>query len=128
MFTHMRIARPVTDPDRSFLLYSNGLGLQKLGAFNDHAGFDGIMLGRADLGWHLEFTHCQDHPVKPLPTEEDLLVLYFSDEQAWRNTGEKMLAAGFIEVRSFNPYWAINGKTFADHDGYRVVLQNRSWV
>jgi len=66
--------------------------------------------------------------VKPLPTEEDLLVLYFSDEQAWRNTGEKMLAAGFIEVRSFNPYWAINGKTFADHDGYRVVLQNRAWA
>lgn len=50
MFTHMRIAKPVTDIETSFLMYSQGLGLQKIAEFNDHDGFNGIMLGRKDLG------------------------------------------------------------------------------
>lgn len=63
MFTHMRIARPVTDLERSFQMYSQGLGLQKLADFQDHQGFSGIMSGREDLPWHLEFTVCHHHPV-----------------------------------------------------------------
>jgi hypothetical protein len=35
-----------------------------------------------------------------------------------------MLAAGFVPVPSFNPYWDRAGLTFEDPDGYRVVLQN----
>jgi hypothetical protein len=27
----------------------------------------------------------------------------------------------------FNPYWDRRGRTFADPDGYRVVLQNSPW-
>jgi hypothetical protein len=30
-------------------------------------------------------------------------------------------------VRAFNPYWDRHGKTFADPDGYRVVLQHAAW-
>ena len=56
MFTHMRIAKPVANLERSFLMYSNGLGLHKIAEFNDHDGFNGIMLGRGDLDWHIEFT------------------------------------------------------------------------
>jgi len=37
------------------------------------------------------------------------------------------LAAGFVEVKSFNPYWDKLGRTFEDHDGYRVVLQRAAW-
>jgi hypothetical protein len=39
-----------------------------------------------------------------------------------------MIAAGFREVASYNPYWTLEGKTFEDLDGYRVVLQNAAWV
>jgi hypothetical protein len=46
MFTHMRIAKPVANLERSFLMYSKGLGLHKIAEFNDHDGFNGIMLGR----------------------------------------------------------------------------------
>lgn len=127
MFSHMRIARPVTRLDRTFQMYSQGLGLQKIAEFNDHDGFNGIMMGREDLGWHLEFTLCQYHPVQPLHTEEDLLVLYYPDETEWRQACERMAAAGFKLTTSFNPYWDVNGRTFVDADGYRVVVQNKAW-
>jgi hypothetical protein len=39
-----------------------------------------------------------------------------------------MLDAGFAEVPSFNPYWALKGRTFEDGDGYRVVLERDDWV
>lgn len=127
MFTHMRTAKPVTDIETSFLMYSQGLGLQKIAEFNDHDGFNGIMLGRKDLGWHIEFTHCEYHPVQPLHTAEDLLVLYYPDEKAWMHACEKMTGAGFRITKSFNPYWDVNGRTFVDVDGYRVVIQNKAW-
>lgn len=126
-FTHMRIARPVTDLEKSLRCWSQGLGLVKLAAFNDHAGFSGIMLGREDVPWHLEFTVCHEHPVAPSPGNEDLLVLYYPDKAEWQRVCATLAAAGFIETPSFNPYWDINGRTWMDHDGYRVVVQNQAW-
>lgn len=128
MFTHMRIAKPVTNLEKSFLMYSQGLGLHKIAEFNDHNGFDRIMLGREELNWHIEFTFCLNHPVQPLQTEEDLLVLYYSDKNEWVHACKRMADASFKMVNSFNPYWDMNGKTFIDSDGYRVVLQNKAWV
>ncbi|KAF0855976.1 VOC family protein [Pantoea dispersa] len=127
MFTHMRIARPVTQLERSVLMFSQGLDLQKIAEFHDHDGFNGVMLGRKDLDWHLEFTCCPGHPVIPSPTEDDLLVLYYPDENAWKLACESMVEAGFKRTNSFNPYWDVNGQTFVDPDGYRVVMQNRAW-
>ena len=40
---------------------------------------------------------------------------------------DRMFAAGYDSVPSFNPYWDVKGKTFEDIDGYRVVLQNSAW-
>ncbi|ESE87481.1 TPA: hypothetical protein ACLFWE_004407, partial [Salmonella enterica subsp. houtenae serovar O:57:z4,z32:-] len=48
MFTHMRIAKPVTNLEMSFLMYSQGQGLHKIAEFNDHDGFNRITLGRGD--------------------------------------------------------------------------------
>lgn len=128
MFTHMRIARPVSHLERSFQMYNQGLGLQKIADFSDHQGFSGIMLGAKNLPWHLEFTVCHHHPVQPLPTEEDLFVLYYPDKAEWEQACARMIEAGFTGVASFNPYWDVNGRTFADGDGYRVVIQNREWT
>ena len=38
-----------------------------------------------------------------------------------------MRVAGFTEVESFNPYWARLGRSFQDHDGYRVMIQRAAW-
>ena len=124
---HLRIARPVTDLIRAQAMYCAGLGLKLIGSFEDHQGFDGIMLGQNGLNYHFEFTHCRRHPVTPSPTPEDLTVFYMPNASEWQSTCARMLAAGFQQVASLNPYWDVRGCTFEDSDGYRVVLQNASW-
>jgi hypothetical protein len=123
----LRIARPVSDLGRAERMYGEGLGLQRLAGFADHQGFDGVMLGLPDVGWHFEFTACRSHPVQPTPTVEDLAVFYLPDAGEWELRCQAMIAAGFRAVPSFNPYWDAKGRTFEDADGYRVVLQNAGW-
>jgi catechol 2,3-dioxygenase-like lactoylglutathione lyase family enzyme len=125
---HLRIARPVSDLERSVAMYRDGLCLQELGRFENHAGFDGVMLGRPGLDHHLEFTVCRSHPLRPTPTEEDLLVFYFDDRSEWATACARMVEAGFAEATPFNPYWRERGRTFRDGDGYTVVLEQSAWV
>lgn len=120
MICHFRVARPVTNLPRTEAMYRKGLGLERLGHFNDHDGFDGVMLGKPGGAYHLEFTYCRSHPVKPTPTLEDLLVFYVSDREDWVHCCESMRVAGFKAVASLNPYWDRDGCTFEDSDGYRV--------
>ena len=124
MAPHLRIARPVADLARSTYLYCRGLDLRVLGRFEDHDGFDGVMLGVADGGYHFEFTRHRAHPVPPAPTVEDLLVFYLPTATEWQMACARMAAAGFRLAVSFNPYWERRGRTYEDHDGYRLVLQN----
>ena len=126
-FQHFRIARPVSNLTKSREMYCGGLGLEIIGSFSNHDGFSGCMLGKVELGWHIELTECHEHPVSPSPTNEDLLVLYIPNREEWLDVCLKMDNAGFNRVRSFNPYWDIEGVTFSDCDGYRVVLQNGKW-
>ena len=108
-------------------MYRRGLGLTILGSFTDHEGFDGVMLGHPASRYHFEFTHCHHHPVRPAPTVEDLVVLYVPEEEEWRTSCNNMVAAGFKQVASFNPYWETHGRTYEDADGYRTVLQRAEW-
>jgi catechol 2,3-dioxygenase-like lactoylglutathione lyase family enzyme len=124
---HLRVARPVSDLARSTDMYCRGLGLSVLGSFEDHDGFDGVMLGVAGASYHFEFTYCRSHPVAPAPTPEDVTVLHMPVEEEWRAACARMLAAGFKPVASFNPYWDTRGRTFEDPDGYRTVLQQAAW-
>ena len=124
----LRIARPVSALERSVAMYRKGLGLVEVGRFENHEGFDGVMLGNEGSSYHFEFTYCRDHPVAPSPTPEDLVVFYLPDPVEWREKCASMLAAGFTQVDAFNPYWGQRGRTFQDHDGYRVVLEQASWT
>ena len=108
-------------------MYCRGLGLRVVGSFENHEGFDGVMLGVEGSSYHFEFTHCRTHPVAPAPTPEDLVVLFIPAEVEWKARCASMLAAGFKQVTSFNPYWDIHGRTYEDLDGYRVVLQHAEW-
>ena len=127
MTIHLRIARPVRDLESAVAMYRHGLGLHEIGRFEDHAGFDGVMLGAEGQDYHLEFTRCRKHPLQPSPTPEDLLVFYVPDSPAWQCRCEAMRHAGFREVESYNPYWGLRGRTFEDPDGYRVVIQQAAW-
>ena len=124
MSRHIRIARPVGDLGRSVDMYVLGLGLRVLDRFDDHAGFDGVMLGQAGWPFHFEFTRRRSDPVTPSPSAEDLVVVYLPDRREWAATCERMRTAGFVRTTSSNPYWERCGQTFVDPDGYRVVVQN----
>jgi len=128
MAPHLRIARPVRDLVKTTYLYCRGLDLCVLGRFEDHAGFDGVMVGAAGAAYHFEFTRHRAYPVAPAPTVEDLVVLYLPVTSDWHVACARMAAAGFRQVAPFNPYWERRGRTYEDYDAYRVVLQNAEWI
>ena len=123
----LRIARPTDTLQALAEMYIQGLGLQIIGSFEGHDGFDGIILGHPESPYHLEFTQKAGHSAGKAPTQDNLLVFYLPDTQEWQASCTQMEAAGFVSVNSFNPYWDRHGRTFEDLDGYRVVLQNGFW-
>jgi catechol 2,3-dioxygenase-like lactoylglutathione lyase family enzyme len=124
---HLRVARPTDDLAAVVQFYRDGLGLDLLHAFKDHNGFDGAMLGRKGASYHLEFTHKKGHEAGKAPTQDNLLVFYLPDRAEWQQAIDRLERHGYQPVTAFNPYWDRHGKTFADPDGYRVVLQNATW-
>jgi catechol 2,3-dioxygenase-like lactoylglutathione lyase family enzyme len=123
----VRIARPTNDLDAVVNFYKNGLGLQELYRFQNHDGFDGVMLGLPGETYHFEFTRAHGHDAGRAPTQDNLVVFYLPDRAAWNVAIARMKQLGYAPVRSFNPYWDKEGVTFEDCDGYRVVLQNATW-
>lgn len=123
----LRVARPTDHLDAIATMYAEGLGLEVIGHFDDHDGFDGVMLGASGGPYHLEFTSRTGHVAGRAPTEDNLLVFYIPDVETWQRACARMEAAGFAPVDAFNPYWDRHGRTFEDLDGYRVVLQNTVW-
>jgi YycE-like protein len=124
----MRVARPTDRLATIARMYAEGLGLAVLAEFNDHDGFDGVILGHPRHPYHLEFTSQRGHRVGAAPTKDHLLVFYIADAGEWTQACDRMTAAGFGNVPSYNPYWDARGRTFEDLDGYRVVLQNAEWT
>lgn len=127
MRPHLRFARPVADPSRSAGMYCAAFGMEVLGGFTDHDGFDGVMVGHRGHSVHFEFTRDRTNPIRPTPTPEDLVVFYVPEQHPWQRQCDAMLTAGFVEVAPHNPYWARRGRTFQDGDGYLVVIQRASW-
>ena len=128
MNAHLRVARPTDQLAAIVKMYKDGLDLEIVASFEGHQGFDGVMLGNAGMGYHFEFTHQRGHTVERAPTQDNLLVFYIPDREAWKMRCKQMETAGFKPVTSYNPYWDRLGRTFEDLDGYRVVIQNADWV
>lgn len=127
MVPHLRVARPTDRMEEIVRFYRDGLGLEVIGSFQDHAGFDGVMLGAVGAPYHFEFTHAAGHAAGRAPTQDNLIVFYLPDAADWERAVARMVGAGYEPVVSFNPYWDVYGKTFEDADGYRVVLENSGW-
>lgn len=123
----LRVARPSDNIEDVVRFYVDGLGLQELSRFENHQGFDGVMIGSPDSAYHFEFTKCLGHSAGKAPSKDNLIVFYLPEKTAWEAAVSRMLSCGYEAVQSFNPYWDVQGKTFEDPDGYRVVLQNSQW-
>jgi hypothetical protein len=64
----LRIARPTDNLDALLPFYQDGLGVDMLFRFENHDGFDGIILGREGAPYHLEFTRAHNHAAGRAPT------------------------------------------------------------
>lgn len=121
MISKFRVARHTAQPEAIYSFYGDTLGLHQLGEFKDHAGYDGFFLGLPDSDWHLEFTTTEEAP-NHTPDDDDLLVFYLSSAEKYQILLQRFKAYGHFPVKPKNPYWEANGTTFADPDGFRIVI------
>lgn len=122
----VRVARPTAHMGAAIRFYRDGLGLPVIGAFKDHAGFSGTMIGLPGAGCHLELTEEQGAAAPPAPSPESLLVLYVPDQAAIDAAAARLADLGHPPVPPHNPYWSDGGVTVVDPDGWHVVLMARS--
>jgi catechol 2,3-dioxygenase-like lactoylglutathione lyase family enzyme len=119
-----RIARPTNQIDNLMEFYGEGLGLEEIGEFSGHDGYDGVMYGLPDNSYHLEFTQSEVPLELPQPTKEHLLVFYIPNLFELNRIVERLAGMGYHEVEPENPYWANGGVTIEDPDGWRIVLMH----
>jgi catechol 2,3-dioxygenase-like lactoylglutathione lyase family enzyme len=118
----VRFARPTNSLDRVVPFYRDGLGLKELYRFENHAGYDGVMLGLPGTRYHLELTEHAGIDAT-VATKENLLVFYVGSPSALVPIVERFGAAGHSPVEAENPYWTMVGAvTFEDPDGWRLVV------
>ena len=123
----LRVARPTDNLKQIASMYCKGLDFTVLSQFSGHDGFDGIIIGKPNSPYHIEFTSNKKHELNLIHHPDDLLVFYEPSPESFTNRIEKMQNAGFECVTSFNPFWDNNGATFKDTDGRRVVVVNGNW-
>lgn len=124
----IRFARPTDKFNDVVAFYRDGLGLPELGSFADHAEYNGIMLGLPGKAAHLEFTEHQSGSPCRAPSEDNLLVIYITDEIAYEQLNRRMQYKGYAPVEPENPYWIGRSFTYEDPDGWRVVICKETGV
>ncbi|CAN7528384.1 VOC family protein [Rhizobium sp. LjRoot30] len=118
----VRFARPTDKFQEVVAFYHGGLGLPELDRFEGHDGYSGIMLGLPGREVHLEFTEHRDGSPCRAPSQDNLLVLYITDQTAYDRLNRHMQALGHAPVEPENPYWLGRSFTYEDPDGWRVVV------
>ena len=116
-----RVARHTSQLPEMITFYKDIIGLQALGSFNNHDGYDGVFLGLPGLGWHLEFTTSEYAP-QHTSDEDDFLVFYVNtkaDQDAIRN---KCIEAGVPILTAKNPYWNKDGLVISDPDEIKLII------
>jgi catechol 2,3-dioxygenase-like lactoylglutathione lyase family enzyme len=118
---NVRVARHTDDLDAIVAFYRDRVGLPEIGRFADHDGYDGVFLDLPGTGAHLEFTTGGELRAAPAHPE-NLLVLYLDDDDEVAEVARRIAQ---VPVKPANPFWQARGQTFADPDGYQIVLVTR---
>ncbi|WP_282787509.1 VOC family protein [Flavobacterium croceum] len=120
----LRFARHTNNLKQLQSFYIDILGLNLLGNFDNHEGYDGIFIGKPNENWHLEFTK-SDEIVPFNFGEEDILVFYPNTKLEFDLIHDKILANKIEFIEAKNPYWNENGKMILDPDGYRLIILDK---
>lgn len=118
-----RFARHTNDLEQLKSFYTSVLGLELLGSFENHNGYDGIFLGKPNENWHLEFTKSNE-VVSFNYNEDDILVFYPNSKLEYELIYEKLKHYSIKTIEAKNPYWNEHGIMFLDPDGYRIVISH----
>ncbi len=124
----IRVARPTDQLEKIVEFYCKGLGLQKIGSFEGHRGYTGVMIGLPSFDYHLEFTQHIDGSPCPAPTKDNLLVFYIPNRKTIEQITGRLKNMGYDSVEPENGYWGELGVTIEDPDGWRIVLMNTSGI
>ena len=116
-----RVARHTSNLKEIIHFYHDILGLEILGSFENHNKYDGVFLGLKNENWHIEFTVSNVKPTHQ-PDDDDLLVFYPKTDDSLNQILMSLKDKGINPEKAKNPYWEVNGFTFKDPDGYRIVI------
>ena len=109
------------------IFYTDVLGLEVLGSFINHQGYDGVFLGKSEENWHIEFTQSEDNASHAFD-EDDLIVFYPNSQSEWEQLQSRLIQNNIQFIEAKNPYWndqtISNSKMFLDPDGYRIVISD----
>lgn len=117
----MRIARHTEHLQPLIDFYCGILGMEYLGGFTGHKGYDGVFIGLKSSDWHLEFTTSSDLPAHT-PDEDGLLVFYCESEVIMEVLKTRLAEHKVEKIEPKNPYWRTHGAAYKDPDGYGVLL------
>ena len=118
-----RFARHTNDLEQLKSFYTSVLGLELLGSFENHNGYDGVFLGKPNENWHLEFTKSNE-VVSFNFNEDDILVFYPNSKLEHEAIHKKLKHHSIKTIEAKNPYWNEHGIMFLDPDGYRIVISH----
>lgn len=118
-----RYARHTQNLEKLIYFYTSVLEFEVIGKFEDHNGYDGVFLGKADENWHLEFTQDGNVP-ESKSDDDDILVFYPETLEEF----QKILAnIEYHKVPTLTPknsYWKENGICFEDCDHYKIIISD----
>jgi hypothetical protein len=118
-----RFARHTNNLEQIKSFYIDVLGFQLLGGFENHNGYDGIFIGRANENWHLEFTK-SDEVVFFNFNDDDIIVFYPKNKIDFDLIMNKIQSQNIDFIKGKNPYWNEKGKMILDPDGYKIVISD----
>jgi catechol 2,3-dioxygenase-like lactoylglutathione lyase family enzyme len=130
IISQTRISRPTNQLGELLRFYRDGLGMKVLVSFEpDAAGYSGMVLAFPHNDVHLEFViHKDGFSNCAPPTADNLIVFFIADWQHIQEAARRLESLGYLPVKAANPHWDQDGLTFADPDGWRIVLMKRSNV
>ncbi len=116
-----RSARHTDNLEAMVDFYNSVLVLETLFSFEDHNGYCGVMLGKTDHSWHLEFTSSNTSTHHKFD-REDLLVFYPTSQDEYDGILERIDESNIERVVPRNPYWIENGTMIQDPDGHGIIV------